>query len=33
MEFGNREADEGEADFEPAPTVTEADRTNDRRWN
>lgn len=27
----SREADEGEADFEPAPTVTEADRTNDRR--
>ncbi|KAG0628943.1 hypothetical protein M758_1G064800 [Ceratodon purpureus] len=27
----SREADEGEAEFEPAPTVTEADKTNDRR--
>lgn len=27
----SRVADEGEAEFEPAPTVTEADKTNDRR--
>lgn len=27
----SREADEGEPEFEPGPTVTEADKTNDRR--
>jgi hypothetical protein len=31
VEFGSREADEGEPEFEPGPTVTEADKTNDRR--
>lgn len=31
MIYGCRGDDEGEAEYEPAPTVTEADETNDRR--